>query len=495
MLLLLAACATTPPADPNGNKPIQPDSADEGEPAIVDLNNLKHTPEEARAFIVRREALKVGLINYIDPTRAELVSREFTGETVIFRLDNTGDTGPLWDAAADRAAEMVAEYGWPEAEAKWEPVPEAHVALVKIESIGIPAGARGGDDIPVRITLSGNASDIRGGFVYTSPLRNKLGRTVAYLREGYLPMHPAKAVTDEQKEDSKLLEKRDGAGRVTFLLRRGVKLSNLVQQDDLTADQIILPLTRETFPGSGRFKRTLSAELVPQVIPQIEKQMAELKPVPLPVKVIEQGDTLVVTPLGVREATLRQVFERLQSLSVTIAPQNNVIVIFDEQIVRVAVYGPVRYRLLLRDVAMTVDPFSRNSGGRPQPLKFRVNCRLVRRAEPGTSRRYGIHTAETLRQGKPPDGNLGQVRLAWSRWDDKNNMVAEGIDLLDSTDVGDILRLLWTRGMRPAEALAFVLEAHDSLSLSCELGFNWRKVDVKAMEAEMNSDIAAARNG
>jgi len=498
LLLTLAACATTPAGNTgdNPNNILAPDNPLDEVPAITDLNKLTHSPEEARNFIVRREALSVGFVNYIDPTRTELVSREFTGETVIFRLDNTGDTGPLWQAAADRAGEMVTEYGWPEAEAKWEPVPEAHVALVKIESIGIPAGAKAGDDIPVRISLTGNASDVRGGFVYTSPLRNKLGRTVAYLREGYLPINPKNAVTEEQKEDAKLMEKRDGAGRVTFILRRGVKLSNTVRADDLTADQIVMPLTREVTPGKRDYKRTLSAELVPQVIPQIEKLMAELTPVPLPCKVIAQDDNLIVTPLGVREVSLRQVFERLQTLRVTIEPQNNVVVIFDEQVVRVAVYGPVRHRLLLRDVAMTVDPFSRKAaGGKAMPLKFRVNCRIVKRAEPGKDRQYGFPTAEDLRTKRQPDGNLGQVRLAWSTWDDKGNMLTDGIDILDSTDISDILRLLWTRGMGPAEALAFVLEAHDALAISCELGFNWRKVNVDEMRREMEEDTKAARNG
>lgn len=497
LCLSVAACATAP-VDPDNGKPAQvgPDEVDEGPAEPIDLSKLTHTPQEARNFIVRKEALSVGLVNYIDPTRTELISREFTGETVVFRLDNTGDTGPLWTAAADRGGEMVSEYDWPEAEARWEAATEAHVALVRLESIGIPAGAKAGDDIPVRIVLTGNASDIRGGYVYKTPLRNKRGRTVAFLKQGYLPMKPESAETSEQKAESELMERRDGTARVTFILRKGVKLAANVKDDDLTADQIIMPLTREVQPGSGQYKRTLSAELLPQVVPQIEKAMGELVPVPLPCKVTDQGDNLIVTPLGVREVSLRQVFERLQTLRVQIVPQNNVIVIFDEAVVRVAVYGPVRYRLLLRDVAMTVDPFTRNQQGvKPQPLRFRVNCRVVKRAEPGTSRRYGIPTADDVRAGTRPDGNLGQVRLAWSVWNEKGDMVQDGTDTLESSDVSDILRHLWTRGMKPAEVLAFVLEAHDALALSCELGFNWRKVDVDAMRADMEKDAAAARNG
>ncbi len=492
--LLVAACATTAagPDDTARRAALAPDHPEDEAGTPVDLTRLSHSPQEARRFIVRREALKVGLVNYIDPTRTELVSRQFTGETVVFKLDNTGDTGPLWDAAADRAAEMVSEYGWPEAQLKWEPVPEGRVALVRVESIGIPAGARAGDDVPVRVVLLGNASEIRGGYVYPTPLRNKLGRTVAYLREGYLPIHPKDAVTDEQREDAKLMEKRDGVGRVTFLLRKGVRLAGNVRADDLTADQIIMPLTREIEPGSGKFRRTLSAELVPQVITQIEHLMAEAK---LPCKATTEGDNLIVTPLGVREATLRQVFERIQSLSVTITPQNQVIVVFDEEVVRVVIYGPVKHRLLIRDVAMTVDPFTRNSTmSSPQPLRFRVHCRVLKRADPGSSRRYGIPNAEEAAAGRRPDGDLGRVRLSWSRWDEKGRMVADGTDEIGTTDLGDILRVLWTRGMGPAEALAFVLEAKESLALSCELGFNWRKVDVDALRREMEADTAASRN-
>lgn len=490
-LLLIAACAATTPAG-NGPDPLPEEpgtEGEDGEAGLGGLAKLSHTPDEARRFIRRYPSLKVGLVNYIDPARTELVSREFTGETVVFRLDNTGDTGPLWTAAADRAGEMVGEYGWPEAEARWEAATEAHVAMVRLESIGIPAGAKAGDDIPVRVVLTGNASDIRGGYVYKTPLRNKRGRTVAFLKQGYLPLKKEAAVTAEQKEEADLMERRDGTARVTFILRKGVRLAANVKDDDLTADQIIMPLTREISPGSGKFKRTLSGELVPQVLPQIEAQMAALQPQPFPCKAAQQDDKLIVTPLGVREASLRQVFERLQTLRVHIEPRNNVVVVFDEEIVRVAIYGPLRHRLLIRDVALTVDPFSKNDPQRkPEPLKFRVSCRVTRRAEAGSSRRYGIASAEQIRAGQKPDGHLGQVRLAWSRWNDKGDMVAEGTDVLDSTDISDILRLLWTRGMGPAEVLSFVLEAHDSLALSCELGFNWRKVDVDAMRREMEAD-------
>lgn len=491
--VLFCACAT-PGTGPADTRPVNPvDERDETEAGLSGRGKLAHTPQEAAKFIRRYASLSVGLVNYIDPARTQLVGREFTGETVVFRLDNTGDTGPLWTAAADRAGEMVEEYAWPEAEARWESATEAHVAMVRLESIGIPAGAKAGDDIPVRIVLTGNASDIRGGFVYKTPLRNKRGRTVAFLKQGYLPLKPQDAVTPEQKAEAALMERRDGAARVTFILRKGVRLAAHVKDDDLTADQIIMPLTREISPGSGKFKRTLSSDLVPQVLPQIERQMAELKPTPFPCKAVQQDDNLVVTPLGVRETSLRQVFERLQTLRVRIEPRSNVIVVFDEQLVRVAIYGPPRHRMLIRDVALTVDPFTRADPARkPEPLRFRVSCRVVRRAEAGSSRRYGVPNNEEARAGTRPDGHLGQVRLAWSRWDEKGVMIADGTDVVDSSDVCDVLRHLWTRGMGPAEVLAFVMEAHDSLALSCELGFNWMKVDVEAMRKEMEADIKDA---
>ncbi|MBK9974149.1 MAG: hypothetical protein IPP14_05190 [Planctomycetes bacterium] len=491
LLLLLAACATTPAGNGTSDQPGQPGKEEIGEEeaGLAGLRKFKHTEQEARQFIRRYDGLSVGLVNYIDPGRTELISREFTGETVVFRLDNCGDTGPLWEAAASRAGEMVTEYGWPLVEAGNEYAHETHIALVKLESMGIPAGSRAGDLIPVRAIMVGNASDIRGGYIYNTPLKNKLGKTVAILKQGYLPLPPEKAVSEEQKRESRLAERREGAGRVSFVLRAAAVLAANIRDDELTADQIIMPLTREVSPGSREFFRTMSAELVAQVIPQIEDLMAKSKPEPLPCRAHQQGDNLVITPLGVRETSLRMIFERLQTLRVKIEPRSNVIVVFDEAIVRVAIYGLPRYRFMIRDVAMTTDPFTRNKENvKPQLLRFRVNCRVLRRADPGTSRQYGVPTAQDLQRGVKPDGDKGRVRLAWSRWTEKGDMEKDGVDELETTDISEVLRFLWTKQMKPAEVLAFVLEAHDSLAISCELGFNWRKVDVDAMRREMEDD-------
>jgi hypothetical protein len=188
--------------------------------------------------------------------------------------------------------------------------------------------------------------------------------------------------------------------------------------------------------------------------------------------------------------------ERLQTLRVTIEPRNKVVIIFDDQIVRIAIYGPAEHRMMIRDVALTIDPFTRNKPGVvPRQSAFRVSCRVLRRAEPGTSRRYGVPTAEDRAAGRKPDGDLGTVRLSWSRWNAKNEKLAEGTDDLASTDICDVLRFLWTRQIKPPEALGFVLEADSAFALACELGLNWRKIDVDKMREEQEADERAARNG
>ncbi|MCA8945290.1 MAG: hypothetical protein KDB29_03615, partial [Planctomycetes bacterium] len=328
------------------------------------------------AFIRRYESLKVGLVNYFEPSRAELISREFSAETVVFQLDSTGDTGLLYDATAERAVELMEKNGWPVSEINSEPDIEGHMALIKVESLGIPAGASRGDYIPVRIRLIGNAYDIRAGFVYPTPLRNNLGRTVAILERGYLPLNADKyfdengnvledpplgedefPLTPEQIEDARNLEKRDSAGGTTYILRKGVKLVADVSDTELVADRIILPMTREVEEG-GYVKevRTLSAELVPDAIRSIRTEMADLG---VTVKVESKGDELIVTPIGVRDQSLRQIFELLRGIRIELSPRNKVIVVFDENNKRVAVYGPLEHRLLLDTVSLTTDPFTR----------------------------------------------------------------------------------------------------------------------------------------
>jgi len=483
-LLLLASCAAGPGTGEGTTIDTAAPELEESQSGLAGVLQFTHGETEARAFIRRYASLSVGLVNYFDPSRCELIARDFSAETVVFRLDGTGDYGPLLEAAADRAIEMVDEFRWPEVEAGNEHF--ENVALVKVESIGIPAGARAGDMIPARMTVMGNASDIRGGYVYNTPLKNRRGRTVAILMQGYLPFAAEKAVTPEQREDSKLMERREGTATPTFILRAGVKLAANIASDELTADKIVLPLMREIAPGTGKFKRTLSADLVPQVLPQIEQKMAAMG---IACRAEHEGNNIVVTPLGVREINLRQVFEKLQTLRVTIAPRSNVLVIFDDAIVRVAVYGPPQHRLLLRDVALTVDPFTRGKPNvAPMQSRFKVSCRVLQRAEPGRSGRYGVPSEEERAAGKSPDGHLGRVRLSWSRWNKDGRMIAEGTDELASTDISDVLRFLWTRRMKPPEVLGFVIEAKDAAALACELGFNWRKVDVDKMRREMESD-------
>lgn len=493
LCLLIAACSNPQPANNTANSNNEPDNGDE---KPLNVTRLSHTEKEAAAFIRRYPSLAVGLVNYFEPARAELISREFSAETIVFQLDATGDTGLLFDATLDRAAELTLKNGWPESEILNETATEGHIALVTVESIGVPAGARTGDYIPVRIRLQGNAYDIRAGFVYPTPLRNKLGRTLAILERGYLPLNADKyfdkdgkiitnpelepdeePLTLEQIEDARNLERRDTPGGVSFILRKGCKLVADVSDDELVADHIVLPLLREV-EEAGRKKdvRTLSAELVPDAITSIEREM---KKEGIEVKVEAQGDNLVVTPIGVRDLTLRQIFELLKGIRVELHPRNSVIVVFDENRFRVAVYGPVKHRFLLDTVTLTTDPFTRDRTDiKPYQLPFRVSCRLLEAADPGKSGKYGIPDAFDLKRGVTPDGHKGRVRLSWSTWDKKGNMQDDGVDELDSSDFTDILRFLWTRGMGPREVLAFVVEAEQSIALAAELGFNYRKVDL-----------------
>lgn len=474
LLLLLAGCASSPAGDDSP----APEDSPRG------TLSIKHTPEEAESFIRRFEALRVGLINYFNPVNVELINREFTGTTIVFRLDKTGDSGAFHMAAVDQAAELAVKLGWDRTtSAPQEHTAETHLALVQMRSIGIPAGSRAGDTIPVILEIKGNASDIRGGYVYRTPLRNQLGRTVAELPEGYLPFRidhlPEEDVTDEMRAESALMEKRDSASGSWFLLRSTVKLARDVHADDLTADQIILPLERAV---EGREPvSTLSAELIPNVIADIERQMAEID---LPVSVKHEPGKLIITPTGIREATLHQIYERLEGMRVEVKPRNRVLILFDDTLYRVAIYGPVSHRFLLGDVALTTDPFTRNRpGAKPYQLPFRVSLRVLERAEPGRSRKYGIPDASDLERGVMPDGHKGRVRISWSRWRD-GRIVAQDSEDLDTADISEVLRHLWTRGMDPRGVLAFVDEAVGGFAINAELGYNQLKIDLDALAAE-----------
>ncbi len=473
ILLFLAACST-PPANTGGDSATDGGAGAEGD-APRNALNLKHTPEEARQFIRRLEGYRVGLINYYNPAKVELINREFTAETVVFRLNSTGDTGALHEAAAELATDLAIKL-WEHTSASNETIKESHLATVRIQSVGIPAGAKAGDTIPVKIELKGNASDIHGGYIYTTPLRNKLGRTVALLREGYLPfnladLHPEE-ITDEMRADAKNLEKRQGATGPWFLLRKGVELAADVQTDDLSSDQIILPLERE-YRG-GNTTRSITAELIPDVMRDITQQMRELGS---PVKVEHEVGKLIITPLGVRELSLRQVYEQIESLRVEIRPRSNLVIVFDDDLFRVAIYGPLEQRFLIDSVALTTDPFTRGRKGGAYQLPFRVSCRLLERAEPGTSRKYGVPDANDTARGITPDGHKGRVRLAWSRWKD-GRQVDEGTEELPTSDFSEVLQHLWVRGMGPREVLGFVEEAKSNFAINADLGYNYHNVDL-----------------
>ena len=486
-LFALVACGTTP-----ANNAEQPET---GDTVPRNPSKLTHSEEEAARFIRRYEALQVGFVNYFDPANTELISREFSAETIVFQLGETGDTGLILNATAERAVELMEDNGWNEAEISSEAAYEGHLALIQVESIGIPAGASTGDYIPVRIRLKGNAHDIRGGFVYTTPLRNNLGRTVAILERSYLPFNADKyfdeegniiepelgedehPLTREQIEDARNLVRHDNPGGITFTLRKGVKLVADVSDDELVADRIILPMTREVEEGGFiREVRTLSPELIPDAIASIKAGMAEEG---LTVKVVARDKHMIVTPIGVRDESLRQVYERLKGIRIELKPRNNVIVVFDEQHHRVAAYGPLKHRFMLSTVTLNTDPFTRDSKD-PYILPFRVSCRVLERADPGSSGKYGVPDSDDVRRGVTPDGHKGRVRLSWTTYDD-GDLDEEGSLELDSTDFTDILRVLWTKGMKPYEVLAFILEAKQTFAISAELGLNYMKVDLDTL--------------
>lgn len=497
LLCLLAACTTSQPTD-----------NDNGSGPTISRPEFRQDAGGAELFIRRYEALRVGLVNYFEPSRVDLVSREFSAESIVFQLDNTGDTGALYEATAERAVDLTEANGWPLSEVNNEADIEGHLALVRIESIGIPAGARTGDYIPVRIRLIGNAYDIRAGFMYPTPMRNSLGKTVAMIERMYLPLNADKyfdkttgkriegepelepdeePLTEEQIADSLNLTRHVAPGGTSFTLRTGVRLLADISDTELVADRIVLPLMREVEDkGYTKLIRTMSAELVPDALVSIEEEMAAKG---LPVTAVASGDNIIVTPIGVRDLTLRQIYEVLAGVSVNLRPRRNVIVVFDDDLWRLATYGPVRHRFLLDTVSFTTDPFTRDDPNvEPYQLPFRVSCRLLERASPGRSRQYGIPTADDVRNGVTPDGHKGRVRLSWSTWKD-GRVVTEGVDELDSSDFTDVLRFLWTKGMGPREVLAFVYEATNSLALAAELGFNYRQVDLDKLAREQAAEV------
>ncbi|MCF6227068.1 MAG: hypothetical protein L3J82_00135 [Planctomycetes bacterium] len=473
VLLLIAGCTSTD----------APDNAGDG------LNNnnkavkRSRSKEEAAQFIRRYPALQTGLINYFDPADIELLERHFNGETVIFRLDNTGDGDALYNVAIDRAAEFAEKYHWPAEDMDYESpgATEFHVALIGFESMSIPAGAKAGDTIPVRIYLRGNASDIRGGFVYPTPMCNKAGKTVAFIKKGYLPFNIEKfkkgELTAEQIADANNLTVEYKNGDTVIILRNTVTLASDVTIDDLSSDQIILPLIRnvDVWENSKYVRlsiRTLAADLVPDVMRGIKKGMAEKG---FEVEGIEVHQKIVITPVGIYEETLRQIKEHVESLRITVAPKNNVVIVFDEEKGQISVFGPARHRFLYGDVFLTTDPFTRERADRkPHPLRFRLSCRIIERAVAGKSRRYGFDNGK----GGLVDGHPGKTKLSWTRYNSKNEMIEDGVDILETTDVSDILRHLWTKGISPYGALAFVYEAKTNMALTAEMGINYRKLNL-----------------
>lgn len=479
ILLALAGCSNTrsKPGNSGGDNP-------DGQKKI----EYTRTPEEAAQFIRRYPSLGTGIVNYFDPAEVKLLERRFSGETVIFRLDNTGDGGVLYTAAIERAAEFADKYHWPQEAMNYESpgATEYHVALVGFESMSIPTGAKAGDFIPVRIYLRGDASDIRGGFLYPTPLRNKAGKTVGFVKKGYLPLNPDKyeegELTAEQIEDAKNLTFTEVDGSTTIVLRNTVILAADVSLDDLSSDQIILPLKRDVTVYDAELGRyverrvkSLSADLVPDVLAEIKRGM---KKHGFDVVAEHIDDQIVVTPTGVYEETLRQIKEVLESLRVTVSPKNNIVIVFNENNGEISVFGPPRHRFLYGDVFLTTDPFTRNRKGKiPHSLRFRLSCRVTERAVAGESRKYGHDDGK----GGLVDGHPGKIRLSWTRYDMKNELIEEGVDVLNTTDVSDILRHLWTRGISPYEALAFVYEAKSNMSLTVEMGLNYRAFDFDAL--------------
>lgn len=491
LVLLLAACASTP--SNNGGT----DSSDE----TVMRDGIAHNRATAEQFIVRTRDFRAGLIDYVDPRRATLTTRSLTAESVVFRLDNTGDTRDFHKAAIDRASELAVANDWPPAMLEQEEDREGHLAYVKIETVGMPTGATQGSTLPVRIVCLGDASDIRGGYLYPTPLLNSLGRTIAFFLGGYLPAahelpgerdgKPVKnplidartgkqAIDPETKQPlwEEAFERRQSLGRVSYILREGFKVASTVPDEELSAETIELPMDRIIDAERGKYFLPVSADMIPELVRGVETEMAERG---IPCKVSAVGTrTLTVMPLGVREKTLNEVFEDLQAISITFTPRNNVIIVFDDDRQRVVLYGPVERRFLFDDVTLGTDPFSIDSVDpvtrKPRPaqqLPFKVTCRLLRRANPGKSGKYGIPTQADVDAGVKPDGDKGAVHLNWTL--ETKELSREGEIDLESSDIADILRYLWAQGMAPREVVGFCVVAKDKPSVLAELGFNPRR--------------------
>ena len=164
------------------------------------------------------------------------------------------------------------------------------------------------------------------------------------------------------------------------------------------------------------------------------------------------------------------------------------VIVFDDQTQRVAIYGPLKRRFLIDNVTLVVDPIVRrdfNNQILPAlPLRFRVSCRVLRRASPGRSGKFGIAHTEDIEAGIKPDGDKGQVNLAWSIHDEDGDLVKERTEKFDSADISDILRYLWTRGMGPHEVMGFCVQAKDQGALAVTLGYNHRRMDVSRIPGE-----------
>ncbi len=481
VVLLFSACVSGP------------GPVDDGDGLLI--NGIRHNEKTAEQFIRRFDHLRVGFVNYIEPRNVKLNGHDLTGDGVVFRLDNTGDTGAFHLAAVELAVELMEKNGWDQAQLQEENSAVGHLATVRIESLGMPVDARPGQHLPVRVVLVGDATSISGGYLYPTPIRNSAGRTVAVFKGGYLPLIPDPPRRGDRWLDENgvelppgvrpLLEKRETAGRIGFILREGFVIVASVASDDLIADTIDLPLEREVIdPMTNEVQQKiypLSAELVPDVARELE---SELIAAGVQCRVRMDGPRkLVVTPLGVRELTLRQILDIIENIKVTIRPRSNIIVMFDDELHRVVIYGPMARRFLIEGVNLVIDPLSEGrkdpQSGKllePLPSAFRVRCEVLERASRGRSGLYGVPTPENA----TPDGHKGKVKLAWSRRNERDQVIAEGTDVLESADISDILRHLWTRGMGPNEVLGFCVRAKEAYAIAAELAFNYRKADVSS---------------
>ncbi len=492
--LLLAACANTTEKPGNG-----------GDVEGFERDGILHNAQTAEDFIVRKLSYSAGLVNYVDPRRAKLTTREVSGESIVFRLDNAGDTGEFHKAALERAAELAVRLAWPDVMIEQEQDREGHLAYVRIETVGTPTDASLGATLPVRIVCMGNAVDIRGGYLYPTPIKNREGRTVALWEGGYLPAagelpgqrdgKPVKkplmdARTGQQALDpetgaplwEEALERRQNLGRVSYILREGVRIVTAVPANELSAEFIELPLDRIIDPYEGAYVLPVSAEMIPMLMDGIERGMAAKG---LPCKVDAEGvQRLIVTPLGVREKTLQQIFDELQTVDITFEPKTHCIVVFDEERKRVVIYGPLARRFLVGDVLLGTDPFTvgrdpvTGKSRVPQQLQFRVSVRLLERAVPGRGGKYGVPGPEDQKTGITPPGSKGKVNISWSYSGRSGGLINEGEEVLNSADMADVLRHLWLRGMGPREVLAFCVVAKESSAVIAELGFNPKRVKV-----------------